>query len=130
MVKVSIDEDREERITYEVLVDCYDEYEMRLGWYYYLEGKLEFPFEALWQSGKTSQQTVEVLGMAHEDDCTTDMLVVIKYQEGKLSDELVVPLTEISLQGENSLREDAIADWLYWLDHGGQLVDPDEYEEY
>ena len=39
---VPVDEDREHRITYEVIVDCYDEYEVTMGWYCYLEDRLDF----------------------------------------------------------------------------------------
>ena len=103
---------------------------MRLGWYCYLEQTLEFPFEAMWNTGKHAQQPVEVLGMADEDDCTTDMLVTVKCQEGTLADELGVPLTKISALAENSTRKNAIEDWQYWLNQGGELIAPDEWEEY
>ena len=29
--------DIEERITYEIVVDCYDSEEVAMGWYYYLD---------------------------------------------------------------------------------------------
>lgn len=37
---------REKRIDYEVVVDCYTSEERAMGWFYYLEEKLSFPFEA------------------------------------------------------------------------------------
>ncbi len=37
---------REHRITYKIVVDCYDEYEVAAGWRAYLEDHLSFPFEA------------------------------------------------------------------------------------
>ena len=40
------DAEREERITMEVVVDAYDAGERALGWYYYLEEQLCFPFTA------------------------------------------------------------------------------------
>jgi hypothetical protein len=40
------DDQREDRISDEILVDCYNETERALGWYYYLEANLLFPFEA------------------------------------------------------------------------------------
>jgi len=39
------DDDREERITMEIVVDCYDEHEAWSGWWCYLDGKLSYPFE-------------------------------------------------------------------------------------
>jgi hypothetical protein len=38
------DEGREERISTEVVVDAYDESERAMGWYYYLEDRLNFSF--------------------------------------------------------------------------------------
>ena len=37
---------REDRITREIVVDAYNEGEISLAWYYYLEEKLAFPFKA------------------------------------------------------------------------------------
>lgn len=41
------DEGREARITMEAVVDAYDEVERAMSWYYYLEGRLHFPFNAV-----------------------------------------------------------------------------------
>jgi hypothetical protein len=40
------DEEREHRITMEVVVGAYGPEERAMGWYYYLEGELLFPFTA------------------------------------------------------------------------------------
>lgn len=40
------DKDREVRIENEIVVDAYDASERAMGWYYYLEEKLRFPFTA------------------------------------------------------------------------------------
>ena len=42
--EIETDEVRERRITMEAVVDAYNEEERAVGWYYYLEGKLNFPF--------------------------------------------------------------------------------------
>ena len=36
---------RERRIEMEIVVDAYNESERALGWYYYLEERLKFPFK-------------------------------------------------------------------------------------
>ena len=41
------DAERDERIMMEIVVDCYDEDEQMIGWYYYLEDTLLFPFTAV-----------------------------------------------------------------------------------
>jgi hypothetical protein len=46
MPKSKIDQAREERITNEIVVDCYNESERFSGWYCYLEDKLKFSFRA------------------------------------------------------------------------------------
>jgi len=44
MPKVEKDEAREYRIAMEIIVDAYDAEEQAMGWYYYLDEKLDFPF--------------------------------------------------------------------------------------
>ncbi|MEM8503901.1 MAG: calcium-binding protein [Cyanobacteria bacterium P01_D01_bin.1] len=140
MAQSSIDEKREHRITYEVVVDCYDEYEIAMGWYYYLLDNLSFPLEARWTDAKSLQasskqksskvDTVQIIGMADGDDCQTDMLVKIEYSEGSQTDVIAVPLSELQLVEGDDESIQAYEDWQYWLDQGNRLVDPDEDEEY
>ena len=46
MSPIEQDEVREQRITMEIVVDAYTAEEQALGWYYYLERTLQFPFMA------------------------------------------------------------------------------------
>ena len=46
VVKPKRDPDRERRITMEIVVDAYDTHERAMGWYYYLQDQLQFPFTA------------------------------------------------------------------------------------
>ena len=46
MTKSKKDPIREERIHNEVVVDAYGAEEQAMGWYYYLEDKIRFPFRA------------------------------------------------------------------------------------
>jgi Calcium binding len=39
--------DGQERITMEIIVDCYNVCEQAMGWYYYLEDTMKFPFLTL-----------------------------------------------------------------------------------
>jgi len=39
-------EEIQERIDNEVIVDCYDDIEIRLGWFTHMENWLQFPFSA------------------------------------------------------------------------------------
>ncbi len=132
---MSSNEGREHRITYEIIVDCYDEYEVSMGWYTYLEDQLDFPFEAQWSTATPSTkfskpETVQAVGMADAEDCKTDILVEIEYRDGAQTDMCSVPLTEIQLLESDTTRARAIEDWQYWIDQGNRLVNPDEEEEY
>jgi len=40
------DPERDNRIGMEIIVDCYSEDEEAMGWYYYLQDNLDFPFKA------------------------------------------------------------------------------------
>ena len=44
MAKREKDEEREDRIVMEAIVDAYGPEEQAMGWHYYLEGKITFPF--------------------------------------------------------------------------------------
>ena len=90
----------EDQIHNEAIVDAYGPEEQALGWYYYLEGKLQFPFQAKCIASKVMSplrkgETVEVRRMAPEKACSTDMLVLIRWQ----SSSLAVPLSQLTAIG-------------------------------
>ena len=75
---------REDRIHNEAIVDASPD-EQAMSWYYYLEGKISFPFQAKCLAAKVVSplrkgETVEVVRMAPEDVCEHDMLVQIRWQ--------------------------------------------------
>ena len=79
------DEEREERITMEIIVDAYGPEEQAMGWHCYLDNKIRFPFQAKCIAAKAVSpllegESVEVRGMAPEEACASDMLVLIKWQ--------------------------------------------------
>lgn len=113
------DSSREHRIMMEVVVDAYDETERALGWYYYLEGKLHFPFGAKCVATRRTSplnegEIVEVVGMPPEEECEHDMFVTIRWQERTLA----VPLSQLEgLDVDDETRE-VIEDWHYWVKQG------------
>ncbi len=116
MAKPKIDKIREERITMEIVVDCYNEAERFTGWYCYLEDKLEFPFRARCIARRNvsplrNGEEVEVIGMLDDGwDNPSDILMQIKWQRRKLG----VPLAQIEGLGISSQATEAIDDWHYW----------------
>jgi hypothetical protein len=118
MKKPRRDPIREDRIENEVIVDARPE-EQAMGWYYYLEGKIRFPFRARCiaptvVSPLRKGETVEVLRMAVEDACEHDMLVQIRWQNRKMA----VPLSQLVPIDPDESTEEAIGDWHYWIAQG------------
>ena len=119
MKKPKKDPIREARIHNEVIVDTYGPEECAMGWYYYLENQLQFPFQARCIAANivsplSKGETVEVLRMAPEETCSADMLVLIRWQRRKLA----VPLSQLAAIDVDQSTADAISDWHYWLAQG------------
>jgi len=75
---------REHRIAEEIVVDACSSDERAMSWYYYLEGKLDFPVKAKCVAKRAVSplrrgEAVDVLGMAPEEDCTGGMLVLVRF---------------------------------------------------
>ncbi|MEI1374151.1 calcium-binding protein [Nostoc sp. UHCC 0926] len=122
MPSVEPDINREHRIQTEIIVDAEDKEDRAMGWYYYLEEALNFPFLAKWtKKGRKSaaeEKQVEVLGMAPDDECLKDMFVEVAYINGKDEDVYSAKLSEIAAIDADSQTQEAIADWLYWIARG------------
>ena len=119
MKKPRRDPIREDRIENEAIVDARPE-EQAMGWYYYLEGKIRFPFRAKCVAANAISplrkgETVEVMRMAMEDACEHDMLVQIRWQGRKIT----VPLSQlVAIDPDESAAGAAIGDWHYWIAQG------------
>jgi hypothetical protein len=106
MKKPAKDPVRESRIHKEAIVDAYGPEEKAMSWYYYLGGKLSFPFRAKCTASKITSplkkgEDVEVLRMAPDGMCATDMLVLVRWHDRKLAVPLA-QLTAIDPDGINS----------------------------
>src|SRR6202050_5738467 len=110
---------REDRIENEAIADANGPEEQVMGWYYYLDDKIRFPFPARCIAAKVVSplrkgETVEVIRMAPEDACEHDMLVRIRWQGRKL----VVLLSQLMAIDPDESNEEAIGDWQYWVSRG------------
>lgn len=114
---------REERITMEIVVDAYGPEEQAMGWYYYLQGKLQFPFTATCIARRAisllrADDAISVTGMAPEDECLHEMFVTIRLEDG----DQAVPLSQIKpARGTDEQTSEAVADWHYWVRMGYQF---------
>ena len=119
MRKLAKDPIREARIHEEAIVDAYGSEEKATSWYYYLESKLTFPFNARCIGSTATSplrkgETVEVSRLAKEEACETEMLVQIKWQGRKMA----APLSQLAAIDPDDATEEAIGDWHYWVAQG------------
>ena len=123
MNPIERNEEREERIAMEAIVDTYGSEEQAMGWFCYLDEKIEFPFRAhCIEERRISplrlREEVVVLGMADEADCMHEMFVEVEWQGRHFG----VPLAQIEALDADDDSVEAIDDWKYWLKRGYQLV--------
>jgi hypothetical protein len=119
MKRSSENREREDRFTDEVVVDAYGEEERAMGWYYYAADNIAFPFKARCALKRATSplkagDVVEVTGMAAEDDCMQELMVLIKWDD----EDLAVPLIQLESPGSTGLTRQVLADWKYWVDRG------------
>jgi hypothetical protein len=113
------DDAREERIYMEAVVDAHGPEERAIGWYYYLDDKIIFPFAAECiaankRSPLKTGERVKILKMSGEDYCEHDMYVDISWQDTVLA----IPLTQIKPVDADDDTIEAIGDWHYWKEQG------------
>ena len=119
MRKPKKDAKRERRIAMEVIVDAHDSEEQAMGWYYYLEERLRFPFTAvcvaeraisvLWKGDE-----VEVLELAPQEECRHEMFVGMRWERR--------PLAQLKpIKHTDEETKEAVADWHYWVAQGYEL---------
>lgn len=116
------EKEREERIVMEIVVDAYGPEEQALGWYYYLDDKLTFPFIAHCRAERAISplqegDEVEVIAMAPESECEHEMFVMIRWEKAGLG----VPLSQLAVTHADEQTMQAVADWHYWVERGYQF---------
>lgn len=123
MENMEFDEVRENRIKNEITVDAVDKEDRAMGWYYYLDECLNFPFNAKWtkkgRKGTTpKEKVVEVVGMAMEDECMRDMVVEVVEINGSEEDVFTAKLKDLQVLETDEETMEALSDWYYWLGRG------------
>ena len=116
---------RERRILDTIIVDAYVPEEQAMGWYYYLDRELRFPFPARCRAARAISplrpgERVTVTGMAPEAECEHEMFVEIQWEGRRLA----VPLAQLEVRAMRNVdagTRQAVADWHYWLEQGYEL---------
>ncbi|MBU1667767.1 calcium-binding protein [bacterium] len=113
---------RKDRIEDEVIVDCYDEYEMAMGWFYYLHDNLNFPFKAsILENGKISSlqkgDVVKVTELVNSDENDVSIYNFVA-TVGIEKDEHIydIPLEMIRGIDCDEGTCEVIEDWRYWCE--------------
>ena len=118
--KQTPDPEREKRIDMEIVVDAYDEGERAMGWYYYLQDQLRFPFKATCIDKRQVSplhinDKVEVIGMPAEEECEHEVFVTIRWK----GEDLAVPLSQLEpASATDEQTKQAVEDWHYWVGMG------------
>jgi len=117
--RVPEDPEREHRIIYEAIVDCYNDEERAMGWYYYLERALSFPFKARCHANRRTSplavgEIVHVLRLAEEEDCLHEVMVEVERETGSIS----VPLAQLTCVTRRASTLRGVSDWHYWVARG------------
>jgi len=93
-----------------------------MGWYYYLEQQVSFPFEAECVKQRAVSplrkgEKIQITALAPEDDCAHEILVLGRWGGRSLG----VPLTQLKPTGVDAESAQAIADWHYWVAHDNRF---------
>jgi hypothetical protein len=123
MKRRSRDEEREQRITMEIVADAYTPEEQAMGWYYSLEDRLDFPFVARCIAERSISplrvgDEVEVVGMGPEEECQHEMFILIRWERRRA---LAVPLAQLEGVAVDEQTRQATEDWHYWVAQGYDL---------
>ena len=122
MSRVRENKARERRIEMEAVVDAYNSEERAMGWFYYLEERLKFPFKARCKSKREISplrlgEDVDVMGMAREEECESEMFVRVRWCGRRLG----VPLSQLEPREVDATTREAVGDWHYWMARGYQF---------
>jgi len=119
MAKAKRDKQREQRIQGEIVADAHDAEEQAIGWYYYLEEHLRFPFRAKCIAQRAISplrkgQEAEVVGLAPAEECDREMFVTLTWERRTLA----VPLAQLEPIQADKMTRQAVEDWHYWVKQG------------
>ena len=100
-------------------MDAYGPEEQAMGWYYYLEEQVRFPFRAKCTAPRTISplrqgQEVEVVGLAPAEECEREMFLTVSWEDRTLA----VPLAQLEAIHADKATQQAVEDWHYWVAQG------------
>ncbi len=121
MAIVELEDLRETRIAKEVLVDTENDEERATAWYYYLDGKVTFPFLATLDG----DDDVEVISLAVEEDCLDEMKMEVRHSDSFGEEPFTALVMELEPLDADDETTEAMEDWQYWWERGNRLNEPE-----
>jgi hypothetical protein len=123
MPTVQEEPEREKRIMLEIIVDAYGPEEQAMGWYYYLQDVISFPYTAICIAERKISpirmgDELEIVDMALEEECEHEMFVETSWGGRTLA----IPLAQVRpVDATDEKTKEAVADWHYWVARGYEL---------
>ena len=118
MKKLKKDPIREERIHNEAIVDAGPE-ERAMGWYYYLENQLRFPFQARCITAKSFRLSAKVKPSRSFAWRPKKLAApTCSCRSAGKAGRMAVPLSQLAAIDVDQVTKEAIGDWHYWVSQG------------
>ena len=124
MAIVELEALREKRIANEVLVETETDEDRATAWYYYLDGKVTFPFQATLDG----DDDVEVISLSVEEDCLDEMKMEVRHSDSFGEEPFTALVMELEPLDADDDTTEAMEDWQYWLERGNRLSEPEDDE--
>lgn len=122
MAIVELEDLREKRIETEVLLDTETDEERATAWYYYLDEKMTFPFQATLEG----DEEVEVISLAVEEDCLDEMKMEVRHSDSFGAESFTALVTDLEPLDADDESTEAMEDWQYWWERGNRLNEPEK----
>lgn len=105
------------KISYQIIVDCYEDHEVNMGWFYFFQDEVNYPFEAEItvknRLGEKRLVKVAVLGVSDEADFDIqDITFEVNLQEEDIIIDVDIAKLK-NIKGDKSAKE-AFEIWEYW----------------
>ncbi len=114
-------QEREDRIHMEIVVDANGPEEVAMGWYYYLDDVMKFPFTVRCNAQRATSplkkgDEIEITALADAEDCEHVIFVITRWD---VKSQLAVPLAQLkpAPRTDDATRQ-AVEDWHYWVEQG------------
>lgn len=106
------------KINHEIIVDCYDEFDVSTAWHCFIEERLRFPFKATAKlkkrDGRIEKKEVKVVGLADNEEgfMNNDFYLEIETRGQYIS---IIPYSKSSNIKASPEILEAFVIWDYWI---------------